>query len=140
MSFCPSGMVCSCRVLRWVAWLSLLRVMDIAGGGVLDDDFLKTIAALIGEHDEITYSNSTGRDGQTSTSTTTRKVSTMDVATLAALPEWRAIVFNSKSRPVMVQTVPWFRDKTLKAQIEGPPPVTTVASPVASTTPAVPRG
>lgn len=41
----------------------------------------------------------------------------MDVATLAALPEWRAIVFNSKSRPVMVQTVPWFTDTALKARI-----------------------
>ena len=89
----------------------------VFGGGVLDDEFLKTIAALIGEHDEITYGSSTGRDGQTSTSTNTRKVNTMDVAALAALPEWRAIVFNSKSRPVMVQTVPWFRDNALKAKI-----------------------
>ncbi|WP_104081095.1 type IV secretory system conjugative DNA transfer family protein [Cryobacterium sp. Y11] len=90
----------------------------VFGGGVLDDEFLKTIAALIGEHDEITYGSSTGRDGAMSTSTNTRKVNTMDVATLASLPEWRAIVFNSKSRPVMVHTVPWFRDKTLKAKIE----------------------
>lgn len=91
----------------------------VFGGGVLDDEFLKTIAALIGEHDEITYGSSTGRDGAMSTSTNTRKVNTMDVAALASLPEWRAIVFNSKSRPVMVHTVPWFRDKTLKAKIEG---------------------
>jgi len=99
---------------------------------VLDDEFLKTIAALIGEHDEITYGSSTGRDGQMSTSTSMRKVNTMDVAALAALPEWRAIVFNSKSRPVMVQTVPWFRDKQLKAQIEGTAaPVSTVlAAPI----------
>jgi type IV secretory pathway TraG/TraD family ATPase VirD4 len=89
----------------------------VFGGGVLDDEFLKTIAALIGEHDEITYGSSTSRDGQMSTSTNTRKVSTMDVASLAALPQWRAIVFNSKSRPVIVQTVPWFTDTALKARI-----------------------
>ncbi|MEB0202491.1 TraM recognition domain-containing protein [Cryobacterium sp. 10I1] len=89
----------------------------VFGGGVLDDEFLKTIAALIGEHDEITYGSSTGRDGAMSTSTNTRKVSTMDVAALAALPQWRAIVFNSKSRPVMVQTVPWFTDTALKARV-----------------------
>jgi type IV secretory pathway TraG/TraD family ATPase VirD4 len=89
----------------------------VFGGGVLDDEFLKTIANLIGEHDEITYGSSTGRDGQMSTSTNTRRINTMDVATLAALPEWRAIVFNSKSRPVMVQTVPWFTDTALKARI-----------------------
>jgi type IV secretory pathway TraG/TraD family ATPase VirD4 len=51
-----------------------------------------------------------------------RKVKTMDVAALASLPEWRAIVFNSTSRPVMVQTVPWFRDKELKATIDGTAP------------------
>jgi type IV secretory pathway TraG/TraD family ATPase VirD4 len=109
----------------------------VFGGGVLDDEFLKTIAALIGEHDEITYGSSTGRDGAMSTSTNTRKVNTMDVAALAALPEWRAIVFNSKCRPVMVQTVPWFRDKTLKAKIEGASAAVPVKPAVGS---AVPRG
>ncbi|WP_104198693.1 type IV secretory system conjugative DNA transfer family protein [Cryobacterium sp. Y29] len=109
----------------------------VFGGGVLDDEFLKTIAALIGEHDEITYGSSTGRDGAMSTSTNTRKVSTMDVAALAFLPEWRAIVFNSKSRPVMVHTVPWFRDKILKAKIEGTAAGVPVTPAIGS---AVPRG
>lgn len=96
----------------------------VFGGGVLDDEFLKTIAALIGERDEVTYGSSTGRDGQMSTSTSMRKVNTMDVAALASLPEWRAIVFNSKSRPVMVQTIPWFKDAELKARIDAGAPVT----------------
>jgi type IV secretory pathway TraG/TraD family ATPase VirD4 len=109
----------------------------VFGGGVLDDEFLKTIAALIGEHDEITYGSSTSRDGAMSTSTNTRKVNTMDVATLASLPEWRAIVLNSKSRPVMVHTVPWFKDKTLKAKIEGAAAIAP-AKPVIGS--AVPRG
>jgi type IV secretory pathway TraG/TraD family ATPase VirD4 len=109
----------------------------VFGGGVLDDEFLKTIAALIGEHDEITYGSSTGRDGAMSTSTNTRKVNTMDVATLASLPEWRAIVFNSKSRPVMVHTVPWFKDKTLKAKIEGTAAAVPVKPAIGA---AVPRG
>nr|WP_181716131.1 TraM recognition domain-containing protein [Cryobacterium sp.]QJS06306.1 conjugal transfer protein, TraG-family [Cryobacterium sp.] len=109
----------------------------VFGGGVLDDEFLKTIAALIGQHDEITYGSSTGRDGAMSTSTNTRKVNTMDVAALASLPEWRAIVFNSKSRPVMVHTVPWFKDKTLKAKIEGTAAAVPVKPAIGS---AVPRG
>lgn len=116
----------------------------VFGGGVLDDEFLKTIAALIGEHDEITYGSSTSRDGQMSTSTNTRKVSTMDVAALAALPEWRAIVFNSKSRPVMVRTVPWFKDKALTATINAPAAAAAPAAPAPAeppaTEPAVPRG
>jgi type IV secretory pathway TraG/TraD family ATPase VirD4 len=107
----------------------------VFGGGVLDDEFLKTIAALIGEHDEITYGSSTGRDGQMSTSTNTRKVNTMDVATLASLPQWRAIVFNSKSRPVMIQTIPWFKDKNLTAKIEGTAAAAPVKPAIASAAP-----
>ena len=109
----------------------------VFGGGVLDDEFLKSIAMLIGEHDEITYGSSTGRDGHLSTSTNTRKVNTMDVAALAALPEWRAIVFNSKSRPVMVQTVPWFKDKALTSKISGAAATPLTAAPRSAA--AVPR-
>ncbi len=92
----------------------------VFGGGSGDDDFLRSLAALIGEHDEITYGSSTSRDGHQSTSTNTRKVNTLDIAALGSLPEWRAIVFSSKCRPVMVHTVPWFRDKTLTTTINRP--------------------
>jgi len=89
----------------------------VFGGGSGDDDFLRSLAALIGEHDEITYGSSTGKDGHMSTSTNTRKVNTMDIAALGSLPEWRAVMFSSKCRPVLVNTVPWFRDKTLSATV-----------------------
>lgn len=89
----------------------------VFGGGSGDDDFLRSLAALIGEHDEITYGSSTGKDGHMSTSTNTRKVNTLDIAALGSLPEWRAVMFNSKCRPVMVNTVPWFRDRTLTVAI-----------------------
>ena len=93
----------------------------VFGGGSGDDDFLRSLAALIGEHDEITYGSSTSKDGHQSTSTNTRKVNTLDIAALGSLPEWRAIVFSSKCRPVMVNTVPWFRDKTLTTTINRTP-------------------
>ncbi|TFC33643.1 hypothetical protein E3O28_13550 [Cryobacterium sp. TMT2-14] len=93
----------------------------VFGGGSGDDDFLRSLAALIGEHDEINYGSSTGKDGHQSTSTNTRKVNTLDIAALGSLPEWRAIVFSSKCRPVMVNTVPWFRDKTLTITINRTP-------------------
>ncbi len=89
----------------------------VFGGGSGDDDFLRSLAALIGEHDEITYGSSTGRDGHPSTSTSTRKVNTLDIAALGSLPEWRAVMFSFKCRPVMVNTLPWFRDKTLTTAI-----------------------
>jgi len=94
----------------------------VYGGGSGDEDFLRALAALIGDHDEVTYGSSTSRDGQTSTSTNTRKVNTLDVAALGSLPEWRAVLFTSKCRPVMVDTVPWFRDKALKTAISRPIP------------------
>ena len=92
----------------------------VFGGGILDDTFLKPLTALIGDHDEITYETPTSRDGQTSTSSNSRKTNTFDVSELASLPEWRAIVFNSKSRPVLVKTVPWFRDKSLRTAVNEP--------------------
>ena len=55
----------------------------VFGGGSGDDDFLRSLATLIGEHEE-------------NTSTNTRKVNTLDIAALGSLPEWRAIVFSSE--------------------------------------------
>ncbi|MGO4785173.1 type IV secretory system conjugative DNA transfer family protein [Cryobacterium sp. W22_MBD10_FK3] len=99
----------------------------VFGGGSGDDDFLRSLAALIGEHDEITYGSSTGKDGHMSTSTNTRKVNTLDIAALGSLPEWRAVMFSSKCRPVMVNTIPWFRDKTLSSAIKITRPMTVTA-------------
>jgi type IV secretory pathway TraG/TraD family ATPase VirD4 len=91
----------------------------VYGGGVADPDFLGDLVALIGKYDETTYNTSTGRDGEMSSSTSTRQVNTLDVDKLANLPEWRVVMFNSKCRPVMLDMVPWFRDRDLKAKING---------------------
>ncbi|ROQ30877.1 type IV secretory pathway TraG/TraD family ATPase VirD4 [Frondihabitans sp. PhB188] len=90
----------------------------VYGGGVADPDFLGDLVELIGKYDETTYGTSTGRDGQMSSSTSTRQVNTLDVDKLANLPEWRVVMFNSKCRPVMLTSQPWFRDRELKAQID----------------------
>jgi type IV secretory pathway TraG/TraD family ATPase VirD4 len=88
-------------------------------GGSGDDDSLRSLSTLIGEHDEHVNSTSYTPGRRESTSTSTRKVATLGVKQLAALPEWRAIVFPSKLRPVIVQTRPWFRDKHLTTLITG---------------------
>ncbi|AMM22802.1 hypothetical protein AX769_21945 (plasmid) [Frondihabitans sp. PAMC 28766] len=100
----------------------------VYGGGVADPDFLGDLVELIGKYDQTTYGTSTGRDGQMSSSTSTRQVNTLDVDKLANLPEWQVVMFNSKCRPVMLRSVPWFRDKNLKAQIEGTPAHVPVAA------------
>lgn len=91
----------------------------VYGGGVADPEFLRDLADLIGKYDETTYGTSTGRDGQVTSSTSTRQVNKLDVDQLANLPDWRIVMFNSKCRPVMLETVPWFRDRDLKKLING---------------------
>jgi len=86
------------------------------GGGVLDEQWLKGLSTLIGLRDEQVKGTSAGR-GQTTTTMNVRRVPILDVAALAALPEWRAVVFPSKASPVIIELQPWFRNDTLKAQI-----------------------
>jgi type IV secretory pathway TraG/TraD family ATPase VirD4 len=56
--------------------------------------------------------------GSSSTSTSTRRIPILSVDDLANLPLWRAVVFNSNTRPVIVDALPWFRDKRIKALID----------------------
>jgi len=92
----------------------------VYGGGVADDEFLASLAKLIGKRDDTTWGTSTNRDGDMSSSTHIREVNTMDIDKLANLPEWQVVMFNSKCRPVILTTLPWFRDRELKARITEP--------------------
>ena len=107
----------------------------VLGPGVKDDDFLKSLSNLAGEHDETTYGSSTGRDGQVSTSTNTRRQSSLTPAQLAALPKWHMVMFPANGRPVMMKAKPWFEDKKLSQLINHPAPAKTPAP--AKSTPAV---
>lgn len=93
----------------------------VYGGGSGDDMWLKSLSSLIGERDEQIKNSSSGRNHY-STNTNTRRVPILDVATLGALPEWRAVVFSSKSRPVMIETVPWFKEPALSSLVYGKQP------------------
>lgn len=86
------------------------------GGGSDDVPWLKELSAVIGERDEVITNTSRAR-GSTTYSTTTRKVPVLPVEDLAALPEWRAVVFSSKARPVQVAVTPWFQHPTLQPRI-----------------------
>ncbi|WP_225979285.1 MULTISPECIES: type IV secretory system conjugative DNA transfer family protein [Corynebacterium] len=77
------------------------------GGAVKDDVMLRKMEDLIGEATMRTTSVSRSSDGRsTSTSYQERKILTK--AELAALPQWRAVVFSSKRRPVIAQLVPFW--------------------------------
>jgi type IV secretory pathway TraG/TraD family ATPase VirD4 len=97
-------------------------VTRVFGGGAMDPDFLRGLSNLIGERDELTYSGSMQDTGGSSTSTSTRRIPILSVDDLANLPLWRAVVFNSNARPVIVDALPWFRDKRVKALINAKDP------------------
>lgn len=87
----------------------------VYGGGVSDTAFLRRLSEIAGEHDELHWSSSYtgplgGGSGRRSRSDSTqlRRVSTLDVATLGALPPGHAFVVLSAARPVVVRLVPYF--------------------------------
>ncbi len=82
----------------------------VYGGGEVDPRFLGTLSQLIGDYEAETRSVSVqhGRAGSRSTTSSTRVERILEVADLAALPLGRAVVFASGSRPILVQTEPWY--------------------------------
>jgi type IV secretory pathway TraG/TraD family ATPase VirD4 len=82
----------------------------VYGGGEVDPRFLGTLSQLIGDYEAETRTVSVqhGRAGSRSTTTSTRVERILEVADLAALPLGRAVVFASGSRPILVQTEPWY--------------------------------
>jgi type IV secretory pathway TraG/TraD family ATPase VirD4 len=82
----------------------------VYGGGEVDPRFLGTLSQLIGDCETTTRTLTVqhGRAGSRSTTTSTRVERILEVADLAALPLGRAIVFASGSRPILVQTEPWY--------------------------------
>lgn len=77
-------------------------------GGVSEAEFLRELSELIGDYDMETASVSYNK-GMRSTSHQLRRDRILDASQLAALPEWRAIVFTSGAPATMVETLPFFR-------------------------------
>ncbi|PPF56021.1 conjugal transfer protein [Clavibacter michiganensis] len=115
------------------SWDQMVRVFGAAGAGALwstapirvygggestQSPFLERFSKGIGTYDEWTTNHSTGRGGG-STTRSARQRPILSVDELAHLPEWRAVVDAAAARPVLVETVPWFRDKVLSAMVAG---------------------
>lgn len=80
------------------------------GGGVSEVEFLQTMSELIGDHyidSRQVQTSSQGTSVSTSRESMQRKIVTP--ADLAALPSGRAWVFASTTKPVLCETVPWFK-------------------------------
>jgi type IV secretory pathway TraG/TraD family ATPase VirD4 len=82
----------------------------VYGGGEADPRFLGTLSELIGDYEAQTASVSIqrGRAGSRSTTASARIERILEVSDLAALPMGRAIVFAAGTRPILVQTEPWY--------------------------------
>ncbi|MFG1913077.1 type IV secretory system conjugative DNA transfer family protein [Kribbella sp. NPDC048928] len=78
----------------------------IYGGGVDDAAFLDRLVKIIGDHERLRGSTSTGKEG-TSVNRSLHREQILDVSELAALPAGRAIVFSSGSRVTLVRAIPW---------------------------------
>lgn len=106
--------------------------IKVYAGGVSEAAFLEDLSRMIGEHERITSSLSVG-NGHRSVSRQTQRERTLDVADLAALPQGRAIVLASGSRPTLIRLVPWMSGPhadEVRASIEahqpGPPTTATI--------------
>lgn len=86
------------------------------GGESAQDGFLRRLSDGIGDYDEQVKSYSAGT-GNRSTSTSTQRRPIMSTDALERLPFWRAIVSLPGARPVLIETKPWFRDKTLADRV-----------------------
>jgi type IV secretory pathway TraG/TraD family ATPase VirD4 len=100
----------------------------VYGGGEVDPRFLGTLSQLIGDYEARTTSMSIqhGRARDRSTTTSTRVERILEVADLAALPIGRAVVFASGTRPILVQTEPWYSGPyadRIRAAMARPAPV-----------------
>ena len=80
--------------------------VKVYGGGVSETSFLEDLSRLIGEHDRIRTSVSSGA-GNRSVSQHVQRERTLDVSELGAMPKGRAVVIASGSRPTLIRTKPW---------------------------------
>ncbi|WP_270909024.1 type IV secretory system conjugative DNA transfer family protein [Leucobacter sp. UCMA 4100] len=80
--------------------------VKVYGGGVSERAFLEDLSFMVGEHDVLKGSVSTGA-AHRSVSHHIQRERTLEVADLAAMPKGRALVLASGSRPTLIRTVPW---------------------------------
>jgi type IV secretory pathway TraG/TraD family ATPase VirD4 len=81
--------------------------VKVYGGGVSEVEFLEELSRLIGDHDQLTRSDSHSYKQGRSSSRSVRQARILDVADLAAMPQGRAVVIASGSRPTLAVPIPW---------------------------------
>ncbi|MGW2489392.1 type IV secretory system conjugative DNA transfer family protein [Streptomyces sp. NPDC001606] len=85
----------------------------VYGGGVSDTRFLGDLSELAGEFELREYqtsreSESYGWSGNRTVSESVRRERVLQVSDLGAMPPGRALVLASGTKPVLVETIPWW--------------------------------
>ncbi len=76
------------------------------GGGIRDRTYLADLSALADDYDVCNWSKSTGRGGSSVSQSWSREP-ILSIATLAALPKDRAVVWTSGNPPVLIRKTYW---------------------------------
>ncbi|MEV1295398.1 TraM recognition domain-containing protein [Pseudonocardia sp. NPDC049635] len=88
--------------------------IKLVGAGVQDPEFARWVSDLIGPVEVPTYSQQYGRGGG-STSTSWKEKPVMTVADVAALDKRNAILLSAGRRPVLLELMPWYRERDAEA-------------------------
>jgi len=82
----------------------------IAGAGLKDMEFCKTLSDLVGQHEVDKRSHSSSNTGS-SQSTSTHWEPIMRPEEVAALPKTKALLFSSGASPVTLTLKPWYAER-----------------------------
>lgn len=92
-------------------WDASTTKIVLGGGGNAGD--LRDLAALIGERDETTWSESRGHDGTRSRSSSLRRVQILESGRLRTLPFGSAVLLLRSVPPAVIRMRPWSRESVL---------------------------
>jgi type IV secretory pathway TraG/TraD family ATPase VirD4 len=94
----------------------------VYGGGVSEGEFLTELEKFLGEYEGYSVSVTAQMDGtmnhRPSHNLADRRDKVLDVADLSAFPRGHAILFASGTRPIIIETSPWWKDKNMKPKVE----------------------
>jgi type IV secretory pathway TraG/TraD family ATPase VirD4 len=81
----------------------------IYGGGVDDARFLDRLSKLIGTHERLAQTRTTGEGGRRSTARAVAERTILTPAELRELPPGRAVLFASGTPAALLEPLPWWR-------------------------------
>jgi type IV secretory pathway TraG/TraD family ATPase VirD4 len=81
----------------------------IYGGGVDDARFLDRLSKLIGTHERLAQTRTTGERGRRSTTRAVAERTILTPAELRELPQGRAVLFASGTPAALLEPLPWWR-------------------------------